>query len=239
MTSIIMRGLGAKVGRRVYWPGTGPSVQDFDLIDIGDDVVFGSRSHLITTDGVVSAPIVVGRTSMIADRVVLAPGVTVGDRTVMGSGATTSRGKSYPSETIWLGNRGGDAVSVQSRGKKADDHSDDRSDDDTGLLRHERRSLLHQASPFGKAFYQKQANYYVFSMGFIGFYCFFWSIFVAFYWNVPTTVGIQFTWLMAQKTYMMDNHWWRPLSLYSFFTVSISVVMTIQSIFAVLLVIAA
>src|SRR5262249_16826952 len=49
-TSMAMRLLGAKVGERVYWPGTGPSMGDYHLIEVGDDVVFGSRSHIVTSD---------------------------------------------------------------------------------------------------------------------------------------------------------------------------------------------
>ncbi|KAK3714424.1 hypothetical protein LTR37_007730 [Vermiconidia calcicola] len=85
-TSIFMRAMGAKVGKRVYWPGTGPSVQDFDLIDVGDDVVFGSRSHLVTSCG-------------------SAAGVELGKKTVMGSGALTRRNVQYPAGTTWVGSK--------------------------------------------------------------------------------------------------------------------------------------
>lgn len=52
--------MGAKVGRRVYWPGTGFYCLDPELLDIGDDVVFGSRSELFTTDKNGSAKITIG-----------------------------------------------------------------------------------------------------------------------------------------------------------------------------------
>jgi hypothetical protein len=51
--------MGAKVGRRVYWPGSGIYCLDPELLEIGDDVVFGSRSELFTTDRVGSNKIVV------------------------------------------------------------------------------------------------------------------------------------------------------------------------------------
>lgn len=41
--------MGAKIGRRVYWPGSGIYCLDPELLEIGDDVVFGSRSELFTT----------------------------------------------------------------------------------------------------------------------------------------------------------------------------------------------
>ncbi|KAK6088072.1 peroxisomal-coenzyme a synthetase [Seiridium cupressi] len=109
-TSIAVRLLGGKVGKRVYWPGTGPSIGDYHLIDIGNDVVFGSRSHLVTSDGISSEQVKIGDNAMIADRVCLLPGVSIGKSTVMGSGALSRRGKSYGDDTTWVGSRGGDAI---------------------------------------------------------------------------------------------------------------------------------
>ncbi|KAI4591893.1 putative NRPS-like protein biosynthetic cluster [Pestalotiopsis sp. 9143b] len=109
-TSVAVRLLGGKVGRRVYWPGTGPSIGDYHLIDIGNDVVFGSRSHLVTSDGISSEPVKIGDGAMIADRVCLLPGVEVGKSTVMGSGALSRRNKSYEDNSTWVGSRGGDAI---------------------------------------------------------------------------------------------------------------------------------
>lgn len=109
-TSIFARMMGAKIGKRVYWPGTGPSVQDWDLIEIGDDVVFGSRSHLVTSDGTVSDRVKIHNGAMVADRVVLLPGVELGEKAVMGSGALTKRHGVYPAETTWVGSKKGEAV---------------------------------------------------------------------------------------------------------------------------------
>jgi acetyltransferase-like isoleucine patch superfamily enzyme/acyl carrier protein len=109
-TSIAVRLLGGKVGKRVYWPGTGPFIGDYHLIDVGDDVVFGSRSYLITSDGLGSETVKIGDNAMIADRVCLLPGVIVGTSTVMGSGALSRRGKYYDAENTFVGSRGGDAI---------------------------------------------------------------------------------------------------------------------------------
>lgn len=109
-TSILARAMGAKVGERVYWPGTGPSIQDFDLLDIGDDVVFGSRSHMVTSDGSGSDYVRVKSGAMVADRVVLLPGVELGEKTVMGSGALTKRNTGYASGTTWVGSKKNEAV---------------------------------------------------------------------------------------------------------------------------------
>lgn len=116
MTSRFYRAMGSRVGKRVYWPGSGPSVQDYELIHVGDDVVFGSRSHLVTSDGYGSTPIVIGNNAMVADRVVILPGVSIGERTVLGSGAVTRYEKHYDSDTVWVGSKQGDAVCLSRPG---------------------------------------------------------------------------------------------------------------------------
>ncbi|MCJ1246778.1 hypothetical protein MMC30_003987 [Trapelia coarctata] len=109
-TSMVVRALGGKVGSRVYWPGNGPTIQDFDLIDVGDNVVFGSRSHIVTSDGTGSQKVTIGDNAMVADRVVILPGTTLGKNTVLGSGALTRRDTYYPSDTVWVGSKAGGAI---------------------------------------------------------------------------------------------------------------------------------
>lgn len=116
-TSVAVRMLGGKIGKRVYWPGTGPSIGDYHLLDIGNDVVFGSRSHLITSDATGSETITIRDRAMIADRVVLLPGVEIGEKTTMGSGAMTRRGHSYAPGGTYVGSKGGDAVCLSSGSK--------------------------------------------------------------------------------------------------------------------------
>ena len=58
-----------KGGKRVYWPGTGPDIGDYHLIDIGNDVVFGSRSNFITSDATSSEMITIKDRAMVADPV--------------------------------------------------------------------------------------------------------------------------------------------------------------------------
>ncbi|GAB7347116.1 hypothetical protein MBLNU459_g3241t1 [Dothideomycetes sp. NU459] len=110
VTSRLYRSMGAKIGKRVYWPGTGPAFQDFDLLDIGNDVVFGSRSHIVTSDGIGSAVVKIGDGAMIADRVTLLPGASVGKGAVFGSGALTRRNQHYGQDTVWVGSKAGEAI---------------------------------------------------------------------------------------------------------------------------------
>ncbi|PHH84949.1 hypothetical protein CDD83_1137 [Cordyceps sp. RAO-2017] len=109
-TSIAYRMLGSRVGKRVYWPGTGPDIGDYHLLNVGNDVVFGSRAHLVTTDASGSERITIQDRAMIADRVCLLPGVEIGEGTTMGSGALTRRGQSYEAGGTFVGSKGGDAV---------------------------------------------------------------------------------------------------------------------------------
>jgi acetyltransferase-like isoleucine patch superfamily enzyme len=117
-TSIAVRALGGKIGKRVYWPGTGPSVTDFDLLEVGDDVVFGSRSHIVTGDSFGNGAVRIGNGAMIADRVILSPGSTVGDGAVLGSGAFIKRDQLCAPSTVWVGNRNGSAVCLSNTSSK-------------------------------------------------------------------------------------------------------------------------
>lgn len=119
-TSIALRMLGSKIGNRVYWPGTGPTIGDYHLLDVGSDVVFGSRVNLVTTDGTSSEKITVRDGAMIADRVCLLPGVEVGERTTMGSGALTIRNKTYEAGATYVGSKGRDALCL-STGQQQDE----------------------------------------------------------------------------------------------------------------------
>ena len=59
LTSVVFRAMGAKVGKRVYWPGSGIYCLDPELLEIGDDVVFGSRSEIFTTDRIGTSKVVI------------------------------------------------------------------------------------------------------------------------------------------------------------------------------------
>ncbi|KAI0639967.1 acetyl-CoA synthetase-like protein [Trametes polyzona] len=169
-TSIIWRCMGAKVGKRVYWPGSGVYCPDPELLEIGDDVVFGSRSEIHTTDGTGSGRVVVGPGAMIADRVVLLPGTTVGKRTVMGSGALGRRGGTYEDGSVWMGSEAGEAVCFKQGGQ--DDGSP-------------------TTTPFGRAFYERKASFFVFPYPMLVLINLGVAILSAGYWSIGAVVGTQ------------------------------------------------
>ena len=291
-TSHLMRLMGARVGKRVYWPGTGPSIQDYHLLDIGDDVVFGSRSHLVTSDGIGSDRIRIGNGAMVADRVVLLPGVELGEQTVMGSGALTRRNTSYAPSTTWVGSKGGDSVCLSSgvsrpQELKLGSFSNNsscstlveplatemsslsaaekgRAESPSGCLKlpssknidRPRSSVrwadqeipmkaeVETSSPFGRAFYQGEASYRVWSQLEIFIYSTTITVATAIHWNIGSISAIQ---LVAHlfKTHsklsmsFLANAWYRPLTLFIFFLAIIIGIMALQSIFTLLFLISA
>ncbi|TBU29893.1 acetyl-CoA synthetase-like protein [Dichomitus squalens] len=172
-TSIIWRCMGAKIGKRVYWPGSGVYCPDPELLEVGDDVVFGSRSEAFTTDAHGSGKIIVKSGAMIADRVVLLPGVSVGKRAIMGSGALAKRDMTYADGSVWMGSEGGEAVCFKSGSKEA-------TDDESPTI-----------TPFGRAFYKREATYFVFPYPLLVSINTLIAIIGAGYWSIAAVVGTQ------------------------------------------------
>ncbi|KAF4125326.1 Acetyltransferase (isoleucine patch superfamily) [Geosmithia morbida] len=163
-TSTAVRMLVGKVGRRVYWLGTGPAIRYYHLLDIGNDVVFGSRSHLITSDGYWSEQVKIGDGAMTADRVCLLPGVSIGEGAIMGSGTATHRGKSYDAYGTYIGSKGGDAVCLSTGGtvEREKNRLDPKTPEKQRVsLDMSSTSESNSTSPFGHVFYMKQAPYHV------------------------------------------------------------------------------
>ncbi|KAI0737046.1 acetyl-CoA synthetase-like protein [Daedaleopsis nitida] len=172
VTSVVWRCMGAKVGKRVYWPGSGVYCPDPELFEVGDDVVFGSRSEVFTTDGIGSAKVVLRAGAMIADRVVLLPGSTVGKRTVMGSGALGRRDATYEDGSVWMGSERGEAICFKKGSKEADDSTP-------------------TITPFGRAFYKREAPFFVFPYPLLVLINLCVAILAAGYWSVAAVVGTQ------------------------------------------------
>ncbi|KAK7740911.1 putative secondary metabolism biosynthetic enzyme [Cytospora paraplurivora] len=266
-TSSAIRMLGGRVGKRVYWPGTGPSIGDYHLLDIGNDVVFGSRAHMVTSDGLGTERIKVEDRAMIADRVTLLPGTTIGKKTIMGSGALTRRNKHYYDGGTYVGSKKGDAVCLNAGSVTSYNVSKtpetcpssgfaDEKDVNIESVGTEKSSRaitrrMHEkshddlkpedASPFGRAFYLKQAPYRVYGLKTIIFYNAAITVFTAFYWNVPSISAIQ---IVAHV--FRDNHhtlgrelWYDTSALYSLFFVFIAIITTAQAILVIAAVIAA
>ncbi|PHH88070.1 hypothetical protein CDD83_8044 [Cordyceps sp. RAO-2017] len=237
-TSIVLRLLGSRIGKRVYWPGTGPYIGDYHLLDIGDDVVFGSRSYLLTSDGVGSDTITVRDGAMIADRVCLLPGADVGRQTTMGSGALGRKGKKYDDGATYVGSQAGDAVLLstgrdgaeRSRRSRALVMPGEKPSDDT---------LAETASPFGRAFYYKLAPYYVFSPSLIFFYSVLTTVLAVLYWNLPIICSTQIAHTLMSRYIPVLGFWAEVATTLGIIFPLTAILMTIQAVVALMIVIAA
>ncbi|KAF5316582.1 hypothetical protein D9619_006739 [Psilocybe cf. subviscida] len=222
IVSIVYRTMGAKIGRHVYWPGSGIYCPDPELLEIGDDVVFGSRSTLITTDRLGSGKIVIEAGAMIADRVVLLPNTTVGRGAVMGSGALGKRNTTYEPNSTWIGNDKGEAICLN-RGTK------ESIDTDT-------------TTPFGKAFYQRKAPYFVFPYWLVLAISVLVTALSATYWSISAVGAAQI--LRTLQIHLRDIHifaprWYSIGFVYVFISGSFAVMFTIQGVLAMLWAVAA
>ncbi|KAN0060303.1 hypothetical protein ACQY0O_007632 [Thecaphora frezii] len=226
MTSVIYRAMGARVGKRVYWPGSGIYCPDPELLEIGDDVVFGSRSEVFTSDSIGWARVRVGRGAMIADRVVLLPGTTVGKQCVMGSGALARRNGHYEEGSVWMGSKNGEAVSFGKANKETKEGATVGGEDET-------------ITPFGRAFYKRKANFFVFPYIMLVMINVAMTIFSSGYWATPAVGTVlllnllrtQFEYSKAGST-IFDDHWYRPGLVYAFIAIAFVVLLVAQALLA-------
>jgi acyl-CoA synthetase (AMP-forming)/AMP-acid ligase II/acetyltransferase-like isoleucine patch superfamily enzyme/acyl carrier protein len=144
--SVIYRLLGSKVGKRVYWPGSGNVLVEYDLFSCGDDVTFGSRSTFLMSSARGSKPIHIESGANVADRCVLAPGVEVKRNAVLGSGTFAPEDFVAPAGSTWIGH-GGRASPIE-----LEEASPRKAEEAT-------------IRPYGLAMYEGKANYPVWPLG--------------------------------------------------------------------------
>ncbi|KAJ5683632.1 NRPS-like protein biosynthetic cluster [Penicillium macrosclerotiorum] len=260
LVSMAIRALGGKVGKRVYWPSVGPAVPDFDLLEVGNDVVFGSRSSIVTADGYGRDRVVIGDGTMVGDRVVALPGVTIGREAMIGSGALLRRNGDYPAHTVWTGSKRGDAVQfptttsgpisaaptvVGSSGSSTNVDSDDEKPSGTRAM-HIKPGALDQkpeavsetkkdtCKPFGRAFYRHEANYYVLRIWQIVIYSVISVVFTTVYWLLTVVFA-----LLALRAALTNSEAasfqpgpWRPFVLYGLLASILSGISCVQTFIA-------
>ncbi|KAJ5551835.1 NRPS-like protein biosynthetic cluster [Penicillium sp. DV-2018c] len=236
LVSMAIRALGGKVGKRVYWPSVGPALPDFDLIEVGNDVVFGSRSTLVTSDGYGRDRIVIGDGAMVGDRVVALPGSTIGREAMIGSGALLRRNGEYPANTVWTGSKGGEAVQfpsstsntttmsaaptvVASSSSSANSASEDEKHPNEKKSQNPTVSELAEkdtCKPFGRAFYRHEADYHVLRIHDIVIYSVLSVVVTTVYWLLTVVFA-----LLALKAALIHSDAvgftqgpWRPFVLF-------------------------
>ncbi|CAJ1970404.1 unnamed protein product [Cylindrotheca closterium] len=159
LTSAFYRLLGAKVGKRVFWPGTQPLCSGiYDLLEIGDDVVFGSRSTILSASSTAFEKVIFCAGANISDNTVVLPGSIIGKNVVLGSNTVCPHRRYLPPSSTWLGSQQGEPILLQylletdlipqySNDVK---FSDIQMSGDSTTLR-----------PFGRAVYLQQAKFFV------------------------------------------------------------------------------
>ena len=137
--------LGAKVGKRVFWPGSGIDIfAEYDLLEIGDDVVFGSRSMFYASSTDECKKIIIQKGAMISDRCVLLPGTNVGANALIGSGTYLPEDFHAKKGSVWLGNDDNGPLIWPTQ---------ENNDEDT-------------ITPYGRAFFKREASYFVWPLAF-------------------------------------------------------------------------
>ncbi|KAJ6561109.1 acetyl-CoA synthetase-like protein [Mycena vulgaris] len=221
VVSVVYRCMGAKIGKRVYWPGSGIYCLDPELLEIGNDVVFGSRSEVFTTDRIGTARVTVADGAMIADRVVLLPGCKVGRRTVMGSGALGMRDTEYKDGSTWLGS----GKQYHNCGHECLDEGSSSKIDDPDTT-----------TPFGRAFYKGEADYFVYPYVLILTVNILVAVLSATYWSISAVAAAQ----LLRQLHLHANRifhiyrpvWYRPGVVFGFIALCFIIVLNIQAILA-------
>lgn len=109
------RSIGVRIGKNVHFYGMPPGMFSTEpwLITIGDNVHITSGCQFVTHDGSslilrgevpdleLTAPIVIGNDVYIGMRTLILPGVTIGNRCIIGAGSVVSR--SIPDNSVAAG----------------------------------------------------------------------------------------------------------------------------------------
>lgn len=168
--SIIFRLLGAKIGKNIYWPGSGLEIVEYDLLEVGDNVVFGSRSVILTSTTKSSKKVIFEPGTMVADRCVILPGVVLQRGAVLGSGALAAEDMVLPTGSVWLGSQGGKALNVAPPDPSY--------------------AVKDTKTPFAKAFYDRKAKFFVIPLWIIVIYNTVWQAFCTCFRNCPTALSL-------------------------------------------------
>jgi acetyltransferase-like isoleucine patch superfamily enzyme len=112
LLTMIYRALGAKMGNRVQMDAV--KVTEHDLLTVEDYAVFGSSVTVSCTDEHgVRHPVHVGKGANVLDHGTILPGVMVGDLAVLGSQTLARAHRYFPPDSISMGARNGDAITLR------------------------------------------------------------------------------------------------------------------------------
>lgn len=181
-TSLVYRMLGAKVGSGIFWPGKHLMFFEFDLVEFGNNLIFGSRSHIYCSDALESKRIRLADGSMVADRCVVLPGVQLGKNCVLGSGTLATGDKKYPPGSTWAGSYAGEPL-LWDLGDSS------------------KSKIVETGTPFSRAYYERRTPYFILPYVMwlsISLLCRLASVLL---WNFPITAS-----LLAARSYLDTLH---------------------------------
>lgn len=171
---------------------------------------------------------------MIADRVVLLPGAQIGKMTVMGSGALALRDTEYRDGSTWLGKGALNGVRAMLLANSPSDCLDN------GSTKDFTRDTI---TPFGRAFYQRNAPFFVYPYSLILVINILITALSATYWSISAVAAAQVLRRIdlhdsKQVTEIYHPSWFRPAMIYGLIGLCFVIVLNIQALLAILWVIA-
>lgn len=207
--SIMYRMLGARIGKRVFWPGNQPNVHGlFDLLEIGDDCVFGSRSTILCATVDRCDKVILCAGANVSDNCIVLPGTVVGKNAVLGSNTTSPMGAYLPARSVWFGSDGCQATCLETGdGSDASFYQPLAEEDGSAdkmiaseFLDSSRLPMVGDETThrqFGKAFYLGMAKgYTVFPLWLIVLYSWLQRIFATVFHTLPLLAAVQFAAVM-------------------------------------------
>ena len=236
LVSVLYRLLGAKIGKRVFWPGNHPAFSgEFDLLEIGDDVVFGSRASIFCSTVDAYHKVLCCAGANVSDSTVLLPGSVIGKNAVLGSNTVCPVGRYLPEQSVWVGAKSGEPVLLE-RGVEDTSEPIMSSEVDPESLQMEGDDST--LRPFGKAFYLREATYFVWPLWMIIVFTLFTRVLFAALHTLPMLGALQlgaayiYGWTIALRQYddiqVLSSYLFVVLLSFFIFTHFVSVMIWFQ-----------
>eukprot|EP00526_Cylindrotheca_closterium_P001393 CAMPEP_0113624862 /NCGR_PEP_ID=MMETSP0017_2-20120614/12831_1 /TAXON_ID=2856 /ORGANISM="Cylindrotheca closterium" /LENGTH=1800 /DNA_ID=CAMNT_0000534935 /DNA_START=213 /DNA_END=5615 /DNA_ORIENTATION=+ /assembly_acc=CAM_ASM_000147 len=205
LTSSFYRLLGARVGLRVFWPGHQPITSgEYDLLEIGDDVVFGSRTVICMSTTTRCEKVIFCAGANISDNAIVLPGSIIGKNAVIGSNTVCPAHRYIPPSSTWVGSQNGQPIPLNSASFDSDEviYSKDVKASELEMTGDE--STIR---PFGRALGLREAKYFVFPGWMMSFFSILAEALSACFHSLPLlgtsflTAAIIYGWRPSERDY--------------------------------------
>eukprot|EP00931_Biecheleriopsis_adriatica_P018346 TRINITY_DN12891_c0_g2_i1.p1 TRINITY_DN12891_c0_g2~~TRINITY_DN12891_c0_g2_i1.p1 ORF type:complete len:1697 (+),score=261.63 TRINITY_DN12891_c0_g2_i1:49-5139(+) len=204
--TIYYRLMGATVGSRIFWPGKPLDLIEYDLLEVGDDVTFGSRSSIRCSDLFGAKKVRILSGAMVADNCTVLPGTVVCESAMLGTGSVANG--VYAPDSLAIGNYRNKALML--RGEEVEDPKEIWSSDDD-------RCSVWKMRPFSRVFYssggcgcdtsQSSAPYTVLSWPIITLF----NLLLILLW-APVSTAQRWLALLIVRVGLSHAHWVREIS---------------------------